>query len=550
MKLKSILLVLLVVANTTLVFSQTIISEDFESVTHPALPALWTTSSNAIDGGFYTGDADSAIAGNFWVVDDHTTFAMTNDDACGSCDKSNDFLIMPNIDLSAYVDSTIYLQFDTWMEDFWLGIGTIKVDTGSGWIDVYTIEPIPAWQTRVVCLSQFAGNSTVSVAFHYNDQNTSSLGLAIDNVSIYVPSSQYDAALYSNTNTYSDYVQTSYSQLIPITLSSTVYNNGKDTLHNVKLIAQCAQSSFVDTNIVGDLAPAEYSSFDFSNNLTLSNVGQATINYSIVHNNVDGYAANNTEDVIVQVSDSVMAKESGSFTATTIITDGETLAQHFKLFRPDTITSISVHHYMFSVADEVKFFIYDIASDLPNNKIDSSESFNPALSGWSTYILADSIMLAAGEYAIGMEKKGFGMTSLNSNENYYTANTTFHTIFEPMSSTYYWYNDEQAVLAAPPIPAKHHTYLMRPNFGGGYSVGINNLGNDNVNIDIYPNPSRGIVNIKGKDISKVDILDIQGNLIMTTTSNSVDMSKLSNGIYIFLIHAENTISTKKVVLNK
>ena len=69
--------------------------ENFESVSTPALPADMSTSSietnyyvptdggNVQVSGFFTGNSQDAGAGGYWTyLDEHTTFAMTNDDSC------------------------------------------------------------------------------------------------------------------------------------------------------------------------------------------------------------------------------------------------------------------------------------------------------------------------------------------------------------------------------------------------------------------------------------------------------------------------------------
>ncbi len=62
----------------------TIYSQDFESVTAPALPAGITSSSDPSAGhpGWYTGNEVQANIGGFWPVPNNgsSLFAMTNDD--------------------------------------------------------------------------------------------------------------------------------------------------------------------------------------------------------------------------------------------------------------------------------------------------------------------------------------------------------------------------------------------------------------------------------------------------------------------------------------
>ena len=71
-------------------------------------------------------------------------------------------------------------------------------------------------------------------------------------------------------------------------------------------------------------------------------------------------------------------------------------------------------------------------------------------------------------------------------------------------------------------------------------------------INIYPNPTTGIVTISNEDnltIDKIEILDILGKTVATKTENTsqIDISHLSNGIYIFKIYSGETVSIKKII---
>ena len=49
---------------------------------------------------------------------------------------------------------------------------------------------------------------------------------------------------------------------------------------------------------------------------------------------------------------------------------------------------------------------------------------------------------------------------------------------------------------------------------------------------IYPNPSDGIVNIKMADFKEATIYNLSGKRIMRSTDNRIDVSALSEGVYI------------------
>jgi hypothetical protein len=71
------------------------------------------------------------------------------------------------------------------------------------------------------------------------------------------------------------------------------------------------------------------------------------------------------------------------------------------------------------------------------------------------------------------------------------------------------------------------------------------------NINIYPNPSNGIVNINTNEIiESINITDVNGKLIHHQTCNSpIDLSQHVKGIYFMNIISEKGVVNKKIVLN-
>jgi ELWxxDGT repeat protein len=76
------------------------------------------------------------------------------------------------------------------------------------------------------------------------------------------------------------------------------------------------------------------------------------------------------------------------------------------------------------------------------------------------------------------------------------------------------------------------------------------------NINIYPNPTSGIVNIKSSQaINTITVLDITGKIVYTQTANGsqaqLDLAPLNNGVYFIDTQLENgTINNSKVIISK
>ena len=70
------------------------------------------------------------------------------------------------------------------------------------------------------------------------------------------------------------------------------------------------------------------------------------------------------------------------------------------------------------------------------------------------------------------------------------------------------------------------------------------------NLSIYPNPVKNVLNIEGSYIS-VDIIDVSGKVVLSSeATKNINVSELSNGVYLLNINTENGISTQKITITK
>ncbi|HIP26424.1 MAG TPA: T9SS type A sorting domain-containing protein, partial [Flavobacteriaceae bacterium] len=71
-------------------------------------------------------------------------------------------------------------------------------------------------------------------------------------------------------------------------------------------------------------------------------------------------------------------------------------------------------------------------------------------------------------------------------------------------------------------------------------------------ISIYPNPTKGIINIKGIDKpTKIELFSLDGKLLRKRVFNSDTFleNNLSKGIYFLKITSEEKSLTKKIVID-
>ena len=69
----------------------------------------------------------------------------------------------------------------------------------------------------------------------------------------------------------------------------------------------------------------------------------------------------------------------------------------------------------------------------------------------------------------------------------------------------------------------------------------------------FPNPSTGLINIKGAKDSKVSVFNATGALVAeyeVFTEEMIDLSDHQNGIYIVMISNGGSVTTKRVAISR
>lgn len=260
--MKKFLFTLCVMALSFLsVHAQVVFSADFES----GMPAGWTQTTNATDGGWNAGDAASLASANF-PISDHTNFIGTNDDAC-NCLKNADILMTSTFSLVGV--SSPFLKFDNYYYDLtYNGITEsanvlYSIDGGSNWILLNDVAANTGdWETRFVDLSPIGSQASVMLAFEYNDGGDWLYGWMLDNVSVFgLPSTSATlSSVAPVAGTPSAYGGVGTS----VDISGTIMNSGASTINAITVEYSDGTNTYTD-NLTG-LNLASFGSYNFTHN--------------------------------------------------------------------------------------------------------------------------------------------------------------------------------------------------------------------------------------------------------------------------------------------
>ena len=71
---------------------------------------------------------------------------------------------------------------------------------------------------------------------------------------------------------------------------------------------------------------------------------------------------------------------------------------------------------------------------------------------------------------------------------------------------------------------------------------------NDANVAIFPNPVFNMLNIEGNNVKSVEVIDMNGRVVINNNrAGQIDMSELSEGVYMVRVMSENGVSTKKIV---
>ncbi len=133
--------------------------------------------------------------------------------------------------------------------------------------------------------------------------------------------------------------------------------------------------------------------------------------------------------------------------------------------------------------------------------------------GFVRYIL-ESPVLVNGAVFVGFEQLGNDYINLGFDRSHNSCDRIWY-----LTGTEW----QQSILSG--------SLMLRPAFGSAATVRITNLQPPTTDLHVYPNPASDRVFIDGA-VEGVELYDMMGRRQMTSRSNSLDVSRLPNGVYL------------------
>lgn len=399
-----------------------------------------------------------------------------------------------------------------------------------------------AWTPHSVDLTSFVGSS-VYVAFRNN--STDQFLLGIDDVVVEEAPSDPDVLTTASPVEYTIY---------PLSQAANIIGDANLACFDADVTGATVTVNVWDlsgpTNVfTATSAPA---SITAGNNVDFTGIGSFVpsfagayaVEYIASINETDSDMSNDTAVYVVQVSDSVYARDNGVVAGTLGIGagagQGSQLGSMFQVLNDDTLTSVQAYIANNNGAlngQPLKFNIYSMAGGVPTTLLGSSDVVTiDTTQGaiWEVQV-SGGLYLGPGMYTVAVEENDSNI-SLGYSNAVFTLGAGFVTWAGNPNGAGVWSNNEDFNFNV--------TYILRAVFGTvSNPVGVAEVANPE--FAIFPNPAVENLTVKNALGSTIEIYNSLGQIVFNTTANSntfvVNVSNFDNGVYtIKSISGENT----------
>lgn len=561
--------------------------EDFESITPPNLPSGITTSSQESNyvvpfnngtvnvDGFYTGDADDANQVGYWPVQDHTQFAMTNDDAClpngatpnvnNNCDLSFEVLQLPMLDMSSA--QNLYLTFDYHHDGKYIGgDAVVEYKVGQGnWTNLTGNLPKgDSWQEGIFSLSALNNTDSVFIRFIWSDNNRWVTGFAVDNITVRKLNDNELSIQTKNQFLFGSAFHSTYSK-VPLSqvgdgffCRSIIRNVGNNAQDSVRLKADVG--TFETQSWAKNLASLERDTFYTNTDFVPTAVGNYQFNFQATS---DSVSLTSPDNLSVELTEFIYARDSDQedisapcFSSNT--GDDETIEHgcSFDIRENAMLYAVDVFVSQFSDPDgKLKAKIYKInnsgESPIANFQYESHFKAIESVNSWQTVAFPQPFSLEAGiEWMVTISGDGT------------STDTTRVGLSSAISGSFGWriFNGftPQGQTEALQNGIFNSIPMVRMNFNPN---ALNISEEESLDFSIFPNPSNGQFRIEASSSENkaaiLSVKDVLGKTILSEPVNLVnnfskdmDLSQLTKGVYFIHLSANSeSEEIQKVIIH-
>jgi len=271
------------------------------------------------------------------------------------------------------------------------------------------------------------------------------------------------------------------------------------------------------------------------------------IRHIIFANDIDSIFSNNDTILLKQKFRDWYSYDDGTAEASYgLNVSGGQIAYKFENIISDTIYAVDIyfdHNIEDLSSSEFQILIFDDNNSYPGNIIfQSTQIYTPEINSYShgfyRFFLEEGVYVENNFY-VGFLQFNSNIINLGLDRNNINNDKMFFNVGGG------WLNSAcNGCLGS---------WMIRPVFSQDNL--LSNDFNKKVDFEIYPNPSKGIFYFSFDDdyiFEKLEIRDLLGNIVYSCeTSNSLDLSFLSSGVYIvFLFEKNNIISSEKIIIQK
>ncbi|MBD81104.1 MAG: hypothetical protein CL840_19455 [Crocinitomicaceae bacterium] len=229
---------------------------------------------------------------------------------------------------------------------------------------------------------------------------------------------QKNAVLSGNAPEYYSYP---LSQASGIGFSGSVNNLG-DSITNIRVYARLGGSAAGDSLASSALARFGTANYTINNGATVTTTGNKDITYYL--STTDDFPNDDTVKKMVNVSDTVMAREGGMLNENVTAAGFAEVAQKFEVFNNDTVTGAMVYVKTAFPGDKFKAVLYNLPGSTPSGAM-LNETVEITLTstsdtGWKYLRFKCLSVLNAGNYALSVKKtstvfsSGLGGSKMNA----------------------------------------------------------------------------------------------------------------------------------------